>query len=95
MHAEWSVDHGSSDPRLEHLPVGDSDELERLLDRLSAEAEATYPFIVELTTSGGARLGVGLGARAGSVLSFKQSDDPPYYISAGRRASGVADIEGW
>lgn len=85
--AEWSVDHGSSDPRLEQAPVPDADELERLLDRLSAEAAATQPFVVEFATSAGARLGVGLGASAGSVLSFNQSDDPPYYVSAGRPES--------
>jgi len=85
--AEWSVDHESTAPGLEQAPVADADELERLLDRLVAEAAATQPFIVELVSSTGARLGVGLGAPAGSVLSFKESDDPPYYVSAGRPES--------
>lgn len=71
----------------------DADKLERLLDRLSAEAAATQPFIVEFATSAGARLGIGLGASAGSVLSFKQSDDPPYYMSAGRpESAGDNDV---
>lgn len=83
-HAEWSVDHDSTDPRLVQASVTDADELERLLDHLSAQAAAAQPFIAEFVTSNGARLGVGLGASAGTVLSFKESDDPPYYVSAGR-----------
>lgn len=93
VRAEWSLDHGSSDPRLEQAPVADADELERLLDRLAVEAAAAQPFIVEFVSSSGARLGVGLGAAAGSVLSFKESDDPPYYMSAGRPGSaGDGDV---
>lgn len=57
---EWSVDHESAEPRVVQAAVTDADELERLLDRLTAQAVATQPLIAEFVTSNGARLGVGL-----------------------------------
>lgn len=93
--AEWSVDHDSPDPQLVQASVTDVAELERLLDQLDAQAAATQPFIAEFVTSNGARLGVGLGASAGSVLSFKRSHDPPYYVSAGRPESAGDDDIGF
>jgi hypothetical protein len=83
LRIEWSVDHESTDPRLRQSAIVDPDDLERSLDQLGEEAAATEPFIAELVKSAGARLGIGLGT-PGSVLSFKESDEPPYFVSVGR-----------
>lgn len=83
LRAEWSDDLASVAPRLEHRDVVDRDDLDRLLDELEERALAKQPFIVELVSSPtGLRLGIGLGAE-GSVLTFKASDDPPYFVSVG------------
>lgn len=82
LRIEWSVDHDSAEPRLCQSDVRNVRDLDRFLDQLSAAAAATQPFIAELVTSAGARLGIGLGI-SGTVLSFKQSDDPPYFVSVG------------
>lgn len=83
LSVEWSVDHDSPEPRLHKAEVLDSNDLDRLLDLLGEQAAATQPFVAELVTSTGARLGIGLG-RSASVLAFKESDDPPYFMSVGR-----------
>lgn len=80
---EWSTDHDSPEPRLRQSEVAGPVDLERVLYDLGQEAAATQPFIAELVTSAGARLGIGLGTSK-SVLSFKESDDPPYFLSAGQ-----------
>lgn len=95
LRAEWSTDHDATEPQLVQATVVDADELERLLDELSAEGVANQPLIAEFVTSTGARLGVGLGASSGTVLSYKESDDPPYYVSAGRAESSGADDVGF
>lgn len=91
--AEWSADHESSAPQVLAQRVADAEDLEGLLDRLSSEAAGSEPFVLDLVASTGARLGVGLGASSGSVLSFKESDDPPYYMSSGETAlTGERDV---
>lgn len=82
LRIEWSVDHSSAEPRLRQSDVGNVRDLDQVLDQLSEAAVATQPLIAELVNSTGARLGIGLGT-SGSVLSFKQSDDPPYFVSVG------------
>lgn len=77
------MDHASPEPQVLHSGVAGPEDLERLLDQLSSEA-AAQPFMAELVTAAGARLGIGLGSTSGSVLSFKECDDPPYFVSVGR-----------
>lgn len=91
---EWSADHDSADPRLCHANVARPEDLERILDRLAEEAATTKPFIAELLTLEGGRLGIGLG-KSESVLTFKESDDPPYFLSVGRPASDGDDDVGF
>lgn len=83
LRAEWSEDHEAANPRLRHVDIASPDELDDLLDRLDKIARDGEPIVVELISSSGGRLGVGLGAEH-SVLTFKGSDDPPYFQSAGR-----------
>lgn len=77
---EWSLDVGSPDPQLQTAHVAERDAVDGILDGIADEANE--PVIVELISPGGARLGVGQGAE-GSVLSFNESPDPPYFVSAG------------
>jgi hypothetical protein len=76
----WSLDVSSPDPQLQTAEVTNGDDLDRTLDAIADQA--TEPVIIELISSTGERLGVGLGA-AGSVLSFTGTSDPPYFISTG------------
>jgi Immunity protein Imm1 len=62
---------------------GSLQELDALLDRLTAEAEADLPFTVALARGDGSTLSIGLG-RPYSVLDYVHgSHDPPYFISRG------------
>ncbi|HVS04634.1 MAG TPA: Imm1 family immunity protein [Candidatus Dormibacteraeota bacterium] len=62
------------------------EEVDRLLDDLAEQARER-PFIVELMSSAGDSLAIGLG-REESILSWVQaSGDPPYYASKGDRDS--------
>ena len=62
--------------------VGSVQELDALLDRITAEAEAEdLPMLAVLGREDGSTLSIGLG-HPYSVLSFVDgSHDPPYYIS--------------
>lgn len=64
------------------VEIGSREELDRVVDRLHAEAE-DEPFIVELVIDGGGILSVGLG-RSETVLSYMGATlDPPYFQTAG------------
>ena len=86
---EWSLDFGSSDPKLQATQVADRVALDRILDAIAEQA--SEPLIVELVSPNGARLGVGLGPRGG-VLSFNDSSDPPYFVSAGNLGSSTDEV---
>jgi hypothetical protein len=65
------------------VAVHSPQELDALLDRLSAEAERDLPFMVTLARADDATLSIGLG-RPESVASYVGAGgDPPYYISRG------------
>lgn len=87
---EWSFDHDSADPQIHGLGVEAIEHLEVMLDGLE-RAATERAIIVELVSSSGARLGLGIG-RSDSVLSFKASDEPPYFVSFGKHSSGVEDV---
>ena len=90
---EWSVDHASPVPQLREADVEDLDELERALEQMAETATNGPPLVVELVGPTGGRLGIGLGP-LGSVLSFKASDDPPYFLSAGTTRSLSDEVVG-
>jgi Immunity protein Imm1 len=74
--------------------VASVQELDALLDRITAEAEADLPMIAVLGREDGSTLSIGLG-RPYSVLSFLDgSYDPPYFISRGEeeRSEPVAFV---
>lgn len=72
--------------------VADVEELDALLDRLTGEAEAGEPFIVELEVDDGATLSMGLG-RPLSVVNFVSSSlDPPYFQSVGGDGNDEAPV---
>ena len=65
------------------VAIGSAAELDALLDRLTAEAESTTPFMVTVARPDGATLSIGLG-RADSVASYVSGSlDPPYFTSRG------------
>jgi hypothetical protein len=78
---------GQPGPRIEweengRAEVASVEELDRLLDDLAEQARKR-PFMVELISSAGDSLAIGLG-REESILSWVQaSGDPPYYASKG------------
>jgi Immunity protein Imm1 len=64
--------------------VGSVQELDALLDRITAEAEAAdLPMLAVLGREDGSTLSIGLGSDE-SVLSYVSGSwDPPYYVSRG------------
>lgn len=67
------------------------DELDKILDHLTIEAEQGKPFIVELVADSGNVMGIGLG-QSQTVLNFMQSSlQPPYFTSLNREFSGSND----
>ncbi len=82
-HLEWVEDLESLAPKLERRAITRTQELDEWLDRLSRQAQATEPFIVELIEPQHGALGMGLGGSS-SVLAFNGASGlPPYYLSAG------------
>lgn len=79
---EWSVEYDSPDPKLRTAKVENLNALDRALDRAAEEGAKAQPLIVEFVSPSGARFGIGVGM-ALTVLSFKASDEPPYFISVG------------
>jgi hypothetical protein len=66
-------------------------ELDKILDRLTADAEQGKPFIVELVADNGNVMGIGIG-RPQSVLGFMEASfQPPYYASRNREFSNADD----
>jgi hypothetical protein len=80
MLIEWSVDFASPDPHVRTAEIRDANALDRTLDAIVRDA--SEPLIVELVSPDGSRLGIGLGPSSG-VLTFQESADPPYFMSAG------------
>jgi Immunity protein Imm1 len=65
------------------VPVGSVAELDRLLERLTAEADAEQPFIVTLGRDDDSSLSIGLG-RPESVASYISPGlGPPHFLSRG------------
>jgi uncharacterized protein YdeI (YjbR/CyaY-like superfamily) len=60
-------------------------ELDQVLDRLTAQARATRPFVAQLFSADGASLGMGLG-RDSTIMSYIPANlDPPYFHSVGKQ----------
>lgn len=58
-------------------------DLDQALDRLTAEAKATRPFVAQLFAADGTSLAMGLG-RDSTVMSYIPANlDPPYFHSVG------------
>jgi uncharacterized protein YdeI (YjbR/CyaY-like superfamily) len=68
-----------------HTDVRSERELDQVLDRLTAEARATRPFVAQLFSADGASLGMGLG-RDSTIMSYIPANlDPPYLHSVGEQ----------
>ena len=75
--------------------VGSVQELDALLDRITAEAEAAdLPMIAVLGREDGSTLSIGLGRPYSMVNFVDGSHDPPYFISRGEeeRSERVAFV---
>jgi Immunity protein Imm1 len=74
------------------IVVASSEELSRLLNRISAESDASRPPLVMISNEGGT-LTIGVGAPVSTLNQIPPSGDPPYMISVGDgEASGVIDF---
>jgi hypothetical protein len=60
-------------------------ELDQVLDRLTAEAKATRPFVAQLFAADGATLAMGLGRDATIMTYIPANLDPPYFHSVGKQ----------
>jgi Immunity protein Imm1 len=76
----WSIDFASPDPHVRTAEIRDARALDRTLNAIACDA--SEPLIVELISPDGSRMGLGLATSSG-VLTFQESADPPYFMSAG------------
>jgi len=69
------------------VPITSVEELDALVDQLTAQAEATRPFIVTLGQEDDSSLSIGLGRPLSVASSISAGLGPPHYLSRGDEAN--------